>query len=125
MKHRIVWFTELVKGAPVGGGAREEDSLTAWDLAEVFRLEFGVNLEAYVPVVDSLDELNLEELCSPERALEVVSSERLDALRGERFKIKDRYGMVREIAGSDLASWLEGYRALWSQGFSVVRTASE
>lgn len=125
MKHRIVWFTELVKGAPVGGGAREEDSLTAWDLAEVFRLEFGVNLEAYIPIVEALDELDSEDLCRPERALEVISPERLDALRGERIKIKDRYGMVREIAGSDVASWLEGYRALWSQGFSVVRMASE
>jgi len=124
MKHRIVWFAELVEGAPVGGGEREEDSLTAWDLAEAFRLEFGINLEAYVPVVDALSDVSVEDLCAPQRALEVISPERLEAIRGETIKIKDRYGMPREVKGADVASWLDGYRDLWSQGFSIVRTGS-
>lgn len=122
MKHRIVWFTDLVEGVPVDGGEREEDSLTAWDMAEAFRLEFGINLEAFVPVVDALNEV--EDLPEASRALEVISSERLDGLRGETFKIKDRYGMPREIKGQDVADWLEGYRELWKKGFIIVRTGA-
>ena len=125
MQHRIVWFRELAEGRPVVGGERPEDSLVAWDLAEVFRLEFGVNLEAFVAVFDALDEVSVEDLCRPERALEVVSAERVAALRPETFKIKDRHGMPREIKGAEVADWLEAYRELWAQGFSVVRTASE
>ncbi len=125
MKHRVVWFKELVAGIPVGAGELAEDTLNAWDLAEVLRLEFGINMEAYVPVVDSLDELDPADLCSPERALEIVSAERLDAIRDLTVKIKDRYGMPREVKGSEVASWLESYRELWRQGYSVVRTASE
>ncbi len=122
MKHRIVWFTGLVEGVPVDGGEREEDSLTAWDMAEAFRLEFGINLEAFVPVVDALNEL--EDLPEAARSLEVISSERLDGMRGETFKIKDRYGMPREVKGQDVADWLEGYRELWKKGFTVVRTGA-
>jgi hypothetical protein len=124
MKHRIVWFTDLVEGAPVNGGEREEDSLSAWDMAEAFRLEFGINLEAFVPIVDTLAEVDAADLPDPRRALEVVSTERLDVLRGETFKIKDRYGMAREIQGLEVAVWLEGYRELWGQGFSIVRTGA-
>ena len=122
MKHRIVWFKDLVAGAPVDGGAREEDSLKVWDMAEAFRLESGINLEAFVPIVDDLDEVAPEELPEPGRALEVVSRERLEAMRSETYKIKDRYGMPREIQGADVAEWLESYRALWQQGFLIVRT---
>ena len=124
MKHRIVWFNDLVEGAPVIEGEREEDSLTAWDMAEAFRLEFGINLEAFVPVVDALDEVVAEDLPEAARALEVISSERLDGMRGETFKIKDRYGMPREVKGQDVADWLEGYRELWKQGFTIVRTGA-
>lgn len=122
MKHRIVWFTDLVEGVPVDGGEREEDSLTAWDMAEAFRLDFGINLEAFVPVVDALNEV--EDLPEAARALEVISSERLDGMRGETFKIKDRYGMPREVKGQDVADWLEGYRELWKKGFTIVRTGA-
>ncbi len=124
MKHRIIWFTELMEGVPVVRGQREEDTLAAWDLAEAFRLEFGINLEAFVPVVDAPDEIAPEDLPQPERALEVVSAESLEAMRPETYKIKDRHGMPREVKGADLASWLEGYRELWQQGFMVVRTGS-
>lgn len=124
MKHRIVWFTDLAEGQPVGGGAREEDSLQAWDLAEAFRLESGINLEAFVPIVDSLDEVAVAEIPDPARALEVVSAECLNVVRGETYKIKDRYGMPREIKGVDVAEWLEGYRSLWQQGFLIVRTGA-
>ncbi|MNK38357.1 hypothetical protein D3C87_569450 [compost metagenome] len=124
MKHRIVWFKGLVAGAPVDGGAREEDSLKAWDLAEAFRLESGINLEAFVPIVDALEEVETEEIPEPSRALEVISVERLQVVRGETYKIKDRYGMPREIQGAEVAEWLEGYRELWQQGFLIVRTGA-
>lgn len=122
MKHRVVWFKELVDGAPVGGGAREEDSFTAWDLSEAFRLECGINLEAFVPVVDALSELTPEDLCDPARALEVIAVERLEEIREATIKIRDRFGMPREVKGEDVVAWLTGYRELWSQGFSIVRT---
>lgn len=124
MKHRIVWFTDLVDGAPVNGGEREEDSLQAWDFAEAFRLESGINLEAFVPIVDALDEVTPAEIPQPTRALEVVSPECLETVRAEMYKIKDRYGMPREIKGADVADWLAGYRDLWQQGFFIVRTAA-
>lgn len=124
MKHRIVWFTDLVDGAPLNGGAREEDSLMAWDLAEAFRLESGINLEAFVPIVDALEEVTPAEMPLPARALEVISVECLDTVRGETYKIKDRYGMPREIKGADVADWLAGYRELWQQGFFIVRTGA-
>lgn len=125
MQHRIVWFKPGADGRPVVAGERPETSLDAWDLAEVVRLEVGVNLEAYVAVFEALDEVKADELCSPERALEVLSAERVAAMRDETYKIKDRYGMPREIRGVDVADWLEAYRALWAQGFHIVRTASE
>lgn len=124
MKHRIVWFTDLVDGAPVNGGEREEDSLQAWDFAEAFRLESGINLEAFVPIVDALDEVTPAEIPQPTRALEVVSSECLEKVRAETYKIKDRYGMPREIKGADVADWLARYRDLWQQGFFIVRTSA-
>lgn len=123
MKHRIVWFTDLVDGAPVNGGEREEDSLQAWDFAEAFRLESGINLEAFVPIVDTLDEVTPSEIPQPTRALEVISLECLEKVRAEMYKIKDRYGMPREIKGADVADWLVAYRDLWQQGFFIVRTA--
>ncbi|MNF13279.1 hypothetical protein D3C80_2150580 [compost metagenome] len=76
-----------------------------------------------MPIVESLDEVETEDLPEPNRALEVVSVERLDVLRDETFKIKDRYGMPREVKGADVATWLEGYRDLWGQGYAIVRTA--
>lgn len=125
MKHRIIWFKTLEGGVPVGGGEREEDSFEAWDMAEAFRLEQGVNLEAYVPVVDDLRELAEAEWPEPTRALEVVSPDRLEAMRPETIRIKDRYGMTRDVSGQAIADWLGGYRQLWEQGFVIVRTASE
>ena len=124
MKHRIVWFKAMVAGTPADGGTREEDSLKAWDLAETFRLEFVITLEAFVPIVEALDEVETEAIPLPARALEVVSLERLEALRGETYKIKDRYGMPREIQGSEVADWLESYRELWQQGFLIVRSGA-
>lgn len=122
MKHRIVWFTEIVEGVPVLVGQREEDSLNAWDLSEACRLEAGINLEAYVPVVDALSDLSAEDLPDPARALEVLSDACLASIRADIIKIKDRYGMPREIQGGDLVAWLEGYRELWRQGFYIART---
>ena len=53
----------------------------------------------------------------------MISPERLDAMRPENYKIKDRYGMPREVKGQEVAEWLTSYRDLWSQGYLIVRTS--
>ena len=66
---------------PADGGCRPEPDQLAWEMAEVLRHAFGINMEAFVPALGEIGLADPERLPSPARCLEVVSADRvLEAL---------------------------------------------
>jgi|GEM_PF-1985565 hypothetical protein len=124
--HYLCWFSRGKAGpdgfVPADGGCRPEPDQLAWEMAEVLRHAFGINMEAFVPALGEIGLADPERLPSPARCLEVVSADRvLEAREAESYGIKDLFHQAKTIPGATVAEWIEAYRTLWSQGFYVVR----
>lgn len=124
-EHRLIWFKnyscEQGRLVPRDGGERQEDDRQAWEMGELSRWEFGVNLEACVPVIHDLGACDEASLPDPERCLEIYSPELLARAVGQSYRIKDMFGFAKQIQGDDFKAWIERYRELWLQGFHVIR----
>ncbi len=125
--HYLCWFSTgrapTEQGfVPADGGCELEADRQAWEYSEALRTATGLNLLAFVPALNRLAEVDLDELPIPQRCLEVVSDDLLESLRGhEAIRILDLGHQPLEIAGAQVAGWLEGYRRRWREGFYVVR----
>lgn len=126
LMHYICWFSKGSDGAagfvPTDGGCRHEPDQLAWEMAEVLRHHFGINLPAFVPVLDDMGDVDPALLPPPGRCLEVFSERMIDALKSsEPYVIKDIFNLTKPIEGKAVVEWLEEYRKRWREGYFVVR----
>ena len=124
--HYLCWFSSGAISkegfVPGDGGCEFEADQVAWEMSEVLRDDFGIHLEAFVPVMPDLKSVALDRLPTPGRCLEVFSENLLETMRQTpKFDIKDIFKEPKEIAGMAIADWLQGYRKRWQQGFFIVR----
>lgn len=126
LMHYICWFSQGSAGeagfVPTDGGCHHEPDQLAWEMSEVVRNHFGINLPAFVPALGDMGEVDPAHLPPPERCLEVFSDAMLAEVRAtEDYTIKDIFNLKKPIAGKAVAEWLEEYRRRWRQGYFVVR----
>lgn len=126
LMHYICWFSQGSDGGagfvPTDGGCRHEPDQLAWEMAEVIRNHFGINLPAFVPVLDDMGQVDPAHLPPPGRCLEVFSEAMLEELgRSESYVIKDIFNLTKHIEGKAVVEWLDDYRRRWLQGYFVVR----
>lgn len=126
LMHYICWFsqgTDAETGfVPTDGGCHHEADQVAWEMAELLRNVFGINLSAFVPILDDIGEVDPRRLPPPERCLEVFSEAMLEAAGSTpSYPIKDLFNLKKEIPGEAFVDWLEAYRKYWRQGYYIVR----
>lgn len=126
LMHYICWFSQGSDGdrgfVPTDGGCHHEPDQLAWEMAELIRNHFGINLPAFVPVLDDMGEVDPAKLPPPGRCLEVFSDEMIQEIRAtEHYPIKDIFNLTKQIEGKAVAEWIEEYRRRWQQGYFIVR----
>lgn len=126
LMHYICWFTHGSDPGtgfvPADGGCQPESDQQAWEMGEVLRTGFGINLEAFVPVLKEIGRADPARLPGPARCLDVLSEGLIAEARStEFFVIKDIFHSTKQIPGPAVADWLESYRRFWQRGFYVVR----
>lgn len=124
--HYLCWFSTGAVAEdgflPADGGCEHESDQVAWEMSEILRDDCGIHLEAFVPVMPDLKNVDILQLPSPQRCQEVFSDALLESLRQtQRFAIRDIFKQPKDIQGSTVAEWLEGYRKRWKHGFFLVR----
>lgn len=126
LMHYICWFSQGSDGGagfvPTDGGCQHEPDQLAWEMAEVIRNHFGINLPAFVPVLEDMGDVQPDHLPPPARCLEVFSDSMVEEiLATPTYTIKDIFNLTKNVEGTAVVQWLDEYRRRWKQGYFVVR----